>query len=233
MPRYHFKCTFPYAGDPEAIHLGLKQWLHALSDVEIAVDRSANPGVPPVEFFREALAPGGEDPAWIAFQLRGDGGNGRGTLTIAQPSGGREPSILDVQFSVNAKGKGLFASGEAARHALLSAAHAFGAESGQVEADDFSDEESSRKYAVFQRLRDRRIPVNFEWVTVIRSDVFRSIGWAPDQLAAVPGIRFGEDQGFVWIVLSDAPFSYKTTGCTDAQRRLEAALDLRAKQEPR
>jgi hypothetical protein len=163
----------------------------------------------------------------------GPGGSGRGRLAIAQPSEKREPSRLELQFSVNTRLKGLFASGEDVRRALVSAASAFDAESGQVEAEDFSDEESSRKYAVFQSIRAPRVPASVEWANVLRADVCRAIGWDLTTLPTVPGVRHGEELGYVWILLSESPFSYKANVGTDAQRRIEEALDLRAKQQAR
>jgi hypothetical protein len=234
MPRYHFSCAFVYDGTPDAIHLGLTRWVQDLGhDVAITLKSSLTDGIPPVEFFRQKLGAFSEESIWLRFDLRSSGGTGRGTLDIARPSETRAPSRLELQFSINAKSRGVFASGEDVRHALVSAASAFGGEGGQVEADDFSDEESSRKYAVFQSLRDRRVPVNFEWANVFRAETFRSIGWDLAQLAAVPGVRFGEERGFVWILLSETPFSYKASAGTDAQRRVEETLDLRAKQQMR
>ena len=233
MPKYHFSCTFTYGGAPVAIHRSVARWFQDLGDAVTVNFRSANDaGVPPVEYFQEALAAATEDAVWLKFQVNGPGGTGNGTLAIATPSDTPQPSRLELQFSINAKSQGLFASGEQVRRALLSAAVTFDAESGQVEADDFSDAESSRKYAVFQAIRDRRVPVSFEWVTVVRASTFRAIGWNLASLEGIPGIRSGEEEGYVWILLSDAPFSYKAGVGTGAQRRVEDALDLRAKQQP-
>ena len=231
MARYHLSCTFVFGGAPEALHHSIRQWCQALgSGVEIEFPSAQAAGVPAIAFFRDRLEAVKDDLVSLAFKVRGPGGAGRGTLTLERASDKPASSTLELQFSVNAKSQGLFVTGEQARHAVVSAAIAFGARAGHVEADDFSDEESSRKYAVFQNLRDRRVPVSFEWVTVLRAEDFRDLGWDLASLVALPGVRTGEEGDFVWIVLSDTPFSYQSNVGTEAQRLVETMLDLRGKQ---
>jgi hypothetical protein len=209
----------------------MSRWCGALgSNVEIQFASAETVDVPPIAFFRHKLDDVKEDLFSFPFNVRAPGGTGRGTLTLQRPGEKSTSSTFELRFSVNAKSKGLFTTGEQARHALVSAAIAFAATAGQVEADDFSDEESSRKYAIFQTLRDRRVPVSFEWVTVLRTADFRAVGWDLASISSAPGVRSGEEGGYVWIVLSDAPFSYQSNVGTEAQRLVETKLELRAKQ---
>ena len=231
MPRYHLSCTFEFGGVPEEVHRSMSRWCAALgSNVQIQFASAETVDVPPIAFFRHKLDDVKEDLFSFPFDVRGTGGTGRGTLTLHRPGDKPMSSTLELRFSVNSKLKGLFATGEEARHALVSAAIAFAATAGQVEADDFSDEESSRKYAIFQTLRDRRVPVSFEWVTVLRTADFHALGWDLTSISALQGVRSGEEGDYVWIVLSDAPFSYQLNIGTEAQRLVETKLHLRGKQ---
>jgi len=94
--------------------------MHELGDgFQLKLKSSLTDGVPPVEFFRDALGTLPEDFLWLAFQLTGSGGTSRGTLKVQNPAHPPGYSMLDFKFSISAKSKGLFASGEAVRRALL------------------------------------------------------------------------------------------------------------------
>lgn len=229
--KYYASCSFEYHGMPTSLSHSLNRWVERLGrEYFVKFRSSAAMGVPPPEFFEEALSVFAEDSVQMRYRLQRDDDAGKGSLFIANPEIPGEFSKNELEFSLGENARGLFRYAAEVRHSLVAMAAAFGAEFGQVEADDFSDEESSRKYQLFQEIRDIRVPVSIEWVNVFRSDLVGRFGWDFNVLASLPDVEFGSESGYHWLVLGARPFSYRVPECVEIQRDVERLLELRVLQ---
>lgn len=234
--KYEFTAKFPHDGDDAALARRLAAvFRKPLFRGAVLAPRSAKLPATRAAIAALIVPKPSLDLSIFHWQAERHGKPVAGRATVLKQFGG-EPSEFTSNFQFrftlsDGYRDGPFRSADEVRDAAVAWTAAGPALIGAVECGDEGQNRWDEKYELFRRIDDLRVPVVFEWVTVLREDVVANLGGDLRRAERVPGVRVGRRGAYWWIVLRPEPFRFADPAHAATAEQVARALDLAAAQK--